>query len=238
MPPTVPAPPSFHPYGFSHQIVLGLTVLAFVLLWITSYTRLARVAERMLGTVLLLIFPASFITSALNGTLDAQRLLPLQYCDIACTAGGIALWTRQQFCCEVLYFFGIAGTLQGLITPALLYDYPDPRFFHFFALHSSVPVAALYAVTAMGHRPRPGAVSRMMLFSLAWYAVAAVVNGALKTNYAFQCEKPAQASLFDHLGPWPWYNLSAIGLGVVFYSVLYLPFVFCKPGPVAAPSAR
>lgn len=228
MPPVPPAP--FHPYGVSHQIVLGLTLLAFVLLWITSYTRLARVAERFLGTVLLLIFPASLLSTGLAGTLDAQKILPLQYCDIACIAGGIALWTRHQFSCEVLYFFGIAGTLQGLITPALIYDYPDPRFFHFFALHSSVPVAALYVVTAMGHRPRPGSVLRIMVFSLAWYAVTAVVNYALGTNYAFQCQKPQQASLFDHLGPWPWYNLSAIGLGVVFYTVLYLPFAFRRRG--------
>lgn len=233
MPPSVPPP--FHPYGVSHQIVLGLTLLAFVFLWITSHTRLARVAERTLGTVLLLIYPASLISSGFAGTLDAQKLLPLQYCDIACVAGGIALWTRHQFCCEILYFFGIAGTLQGLITPALVHDYPDVRFFHFFALHSSVPVAALYVVTAMGHRPRPGSVPRMMGFSLAWYAVTAVANYALGTNYAFQCQKPPQASLFDALGPWPWYNFSAIGLGVVFYSVLYLPFAFRRPrGPAAA----
>jgi uncharacterized membrane protein YwaF len=72
---------------------------------------------------------------------------------------------------------------------------------------------------------------RVMGFSLAWYAVIAVVNFAFGANYAFQCAKPPQASLFDHLGPWPWYNFSAIGLGLVFYSVLYLPFAFRKPAP-------
>lgn len=224
-------PPAFHPYGTSHKIVLVLTALLFVLLLVTSRTRLARPVEKTLGILLLLLFPASLLSNWLSGTLDAQKLLPLQYCDVACMAGGIALCTRQQLSAEILYFFGIAGTLQGLLTPALLYDYPDPRFFLFFLLHSGVPVASFYAVTAMGIRPRTYSVARMMGVSLLWYAVTALVNLALGTNYAFQCQKPPQASLFDHLGSWPWYNFSAIGLGVVFYSLLYLPFAFRPKTP-------
>lgn len=224
-------PPAFHPYGTSHQLVLILTALLFGLMLVAARTRHAVVGERLLGTLLLLLFPATLVTHISLGSLTAQNWLPLQYCDIASIAGGLALWTRKQICCEIVYFFGLAGTLQGLITPALLYDYPDMRFFAFFLLHSGVPITAFYVVTAMKHRPAPGAVARMMFVSLSWYALAAVVNLALGTNYAFQCTKPPQASLFDQLGPWPWYNLSAIGLGVVFYSVLYLPFAFRKPTP-------
>lgn len=219
-------PPAFHPYGTSHQTALAVTLLVFILMLALARTRFAAVAEKMLGTLLLLLFPATLVGHAWAGTLSAQTLLPLQYCDIACIAGGVALWTRRQFCCEVLYFFGLAGTLQGLLTPALEADFPSLRYVFFFLLHGGVPVAAIYVVTAMRHRPRPGAVRRMMTFSVAWYAVTAVVNYALGTNYAFQCAKPPQASLFDQLGPWPWYNFVAIGLGVVFYSVLYLPFAF------------
>lgn len=222
-------PPAFHPYGTSHQAALAVTLLAFILMLVLARTRFARIAERALGTLLLLLFPISLVTHAWAGTLNAQTALPLQYCDIACIAGGIALCTRRQFFCEVVYFFGLAGTLQGLLTPALLLDFPDPRYFFFFLLHGGVPIAALYVVTAMRHRPAPHAVRRMMTFSVSWYAVIAVINAALDTNYAFQCSKPPQASLFDQLGPWPWYNFVTIALGVVFYSALYLPFAFRKP---------
>jgi len=224
-------PPAFHPFSASHQIVLAITAVLFVLMQVIARTRFAAMAEKVLGTLLLLIYPATLAVHARTGSLNAQTLLPLQYCDIACLAGGIALWTRRQLCCEIVYFFGIAGTLQGLITPALIYEFPDPRFFVFFLLHGGVPITAFYVVTAMKHRPAPGAVARMMGVSLSWYAVIAIVNYALSTNYAFQCTKPPQASLFDHLGPWPWYNFSTIGLGVVFYSLLYLPFAFRKVRP-------
>lgn len=221
-----PAAPSFHPWGPSHQTVLVLVGLAGVFMQFAARGSLRLPMERALGTLLLAIFPASLAVHAFNGTLAAQNALPVQYCDVATIAGGLALWTRRAFWCEVVYFFGLAGTLQGLITPALLYDFPDPRFFMFFLIHGTVPLTSLYVVTGMGMAPRAGAVWRMYLFSLGWYAVTALVNLALGTNYAFQCAKPLQASLFDHLGPVPWHNLGAMLLGVVVYALLDLPFAF------------
>ena len=220
--------PAFHPYGASHKAALAVTLIVFITMLVLARTRFAAVSRKVLGSVLLALYPVGLLSHGAGGSLSMETGLPLQYCDIATIAGGVALWTRRQFWCEVVYFFGLAGTLQGLLTPALIYEYPDPRYFGFFVMHGGVPITSLYVVTAMKHRPQPGAVKRVMLFSIAWYAVVAVVNSVLHTNYAFQCQKPPQASLFDQLGPWPWYNFSAIGLGLVFYTVLYLPFVFLR----------
>lgn len=219
-------PPAFHPYGPSHKAVLAITLVFFIVMLLLARTRWAVLSQRVLGGMLLALYPIGLGVHALYGSLSVLTALPLQYCDIATLAGGIALWTRRPFFCEVVYFFGIAGTLQGLLTPALIYEFPDPRFFLFFIMHGGVPITAVYVVTAMKVRPRPGAVLRIMTFSVGWYAVIAIVNYAIGANYAFQCSKPVQASLFDQLGPWPWYNLSTIGLGLIFYSLLYLPFAF------------
>ncbi len=227
MPPTVPA---FHPWGTSHQIVLAIVGVVLITLLVLARTRFASLAERVLGTLLLALYPVGLIVHGLCGSLTAQTMLPLQYCDIATIAGGLALWTRRQFWCEVVYFFGIAGTLQGLLTPALVYDFPDPRFFLFFVMHGGVPVTSFYVVSAMRQRPQAGAVRRVMSFSLGWYAVTALVNLALGTNYAFQCQKPPQASLFDHLGPVPWHNVSAMALGLAVYTLLHLPFTGRRKG--------
>ncbi|MCF7786139.1 MAG: TIGR02206 family membrane protein [Prosthecobacter sp.] len=221
-------PPAFHPYGPSHKAVLAITLALFIVMLLLSRTRWAKLSQRVLGTTLLALYPVGMVVHAWYGSLTVLTALPLQFCDIATLAGGIALWTRRPFFCEVVYFFGIAGTLQGLLTPALVYEFPDPRFILFFIMHGGVPITAFYVVTAMGVSPRPGAVLRILTFSVAWYAVIAVVNYALGANYAFQCSKPVQASLFDQLGPWPWYNFSTIGLGLVFYTLLYLPFAFLK----------
>jgi hypothetical integral membrane protein (TIGR02206 family) len=224
-------PPAFHPYGPSHKAVLVITLAVFIVMLLLSRTRWAVLSQRVLGTLLLALYPVGLTVHSLYGSLSVLTALPLQFCDIATLAGGIALWTRRPFFCEVVYFFGIAGTLQGLLTPALIYEFPDPRFILFFIMHGGVPITAIYVVTAMGVGPRPGAVLRIMTFSVAWYAVIAVVNYAIGANYAFQCSKPVQASLFDQLHPWPWYNFETIGIGLVFYSILYLPFAFHKARP-------
>lgn len=228
MPSVVPA---FHPYSTSHQVALCLVVVALVVMLLLSRTSFRVTAERVLGSVLLSLYPLGLIVHGSCGSLTAQTALPLQYCDIAAIAGGLALWTHRRFWCAVVYFFGIAGTLQGLITPALIHEFPDPRFVLFFLMHGGVPITAIYVVTAMKKPPQAGAVTRVFAFSLLWYAVVAVFNWIFSTNYAFQCEKPIQASLFDHLGAKPWHNLSAMVLGLVVYTLLYLPFAFRKRTP-------
>lgn len=220
----MPEVPAFHPWGLSHQVALGAAALGMLTMVLMARTRWKGLAERVLGSVLLAFFPVSLLVHHQCGSLTAQTALPIQYCDVAAIAGGLALWTQRAFWCEVVYFFGIAGTLQGLITPALIYEAPDPRYFLFFTLHGAVPITSFYVVTAMQQSPRAGAVVRVFAFSVAWYAVTAVVNAALGTNYAFQCAKPAHASLFDHLGPVPWHNGGAMVLGFVIYSLLDLPF--------------
>lgn len=228
MPDSVPAP--FHAFGSSHQAVLAVCAGVFILLFLARRWRpgLAVVLERILGTLLLIEWPMSSISHWSAGTLIWDTGLPLHFCDIAGIAGGIALWTRNQLAAEIVYFFGLAGTLQGLITPNLKVDFPEPRFFTFFLLHGGVVVTALHVVTGMRHPPREGSVPRMVGLTLAYAAVVGLVNAALSSNFAFLCRKPEQASLMDVLGPWPWYIGSLVILCGLFYTVLYLPFFIAR----------
>ena len=221
------APVSFQAFGATHQAVLVMTVVAVILLATLRRARpvMAVVLERLLGSALLLTWPASALAHWFGGDLSLDNLLPCHFCDIAAISGAIALWTHHRLACEVLYFFGMAGTLQGLLTPNLQADFPDARFVVFFMVHAGVVVAALHVVTAMHCPPRPGAVKRMFALTMLYAAAAGTVNALLHTNFGFLCQKPEAASLMDHLGPWPWYIASLIALCVVFYSLLYAPFV-------------
>lgn len=218
--------PPFHAFSTSHQAVLVLTLLCLLLLGALRKRRPAAavLVERLLGALLLLAWPATSLGHWLGETYSLENALPCHLCDLASISGGIALWTRHRLACEMVYFFGMAGTLQGLLTPNLKADFPDPRFFAFFLIHAGVVIAALHVVTAMRCPPRPGAVLRMFGLTMLYAAVAALVNSALGTNYGFLCRKPEAASLMDHLGPWPWYVGSLIGLCVLFYTVLNAPF--------------
>jgi len=80
--------------------------------------------------VLLLFWPVSSLARYLTGELNCrQHALPFHLCDVAAFAGAVALLKRDPLAAELVYFFGLAGTLNGLITPALLQDFPHLTFF-------------------------------------------------------------------------------------------------------------
>lgn len=219
-------PSPFHAFGPSHLTVLGLCAVFFGILALTAkvWPTVSRGLERGLAVLLLLSWPLSVAAHWQLGELHAGNSLPLHLCDVAAIAGGLALLTRHRLAAEIVYFFGLAGTLQGLITPNLDVDFPSMRFFSFFILHGGVVVAALHVVTALKCPPRPGAVRRMVGLTLVYAASVGLVNAVLGSNYAFLCTKPTKASLMDVLGPWPWYIGSLVLLCGLFYSVLNLPF--------------
>ncbi len=219
-------PLPFHVFHSSHLAVLGGCA---VLLVILAYLRRARPdwavhTERALGVILLLLWPVTTWVHWQKGTLDLNNALPFHLCDVAGIAGGIALWTHRQLACEIVYFFGLAGTLQGLITPNLAVDFPDPRFAVFFLLHGGVVVTAVHVVTAMKRPPLPWAVPRMIGVTFAYAGIVGIINFCINTNYGFLCRKPEQASLMDLMPAWPWYIGCLVILCGVFYSLLYLPF--------------
>ncbi|MBB5039514.1 YwaF family protein [Prosthecobacter dejongeii] len=219
-------PPAFHAFGPSHLTVLGLCLVALIVL--TCLRRFhppsATLAERLLGILLLLNWPGTAYFHWQAGTLLWDTGLPLHFCDVAGIAGGIALLTHNRLAAEIVYFFGLAGTLQGLITPNLKVDFPEPRFIVFFFLHGGVVVTALHMVTSLRCSPRAWAVPRMVGLTLFYALIVGVINATLNSNFAFLCHKPEQASLMDVLGPWPWYIGSLVLLCAVFYSLLYAPF--------------
>lgn len=217
----------FHPFCTSHIAVLLLTAfLAALMVWMRR-TGVAWVVvlEKLLATALLLEWPASLYAHHVLGDLSVQNALPFHLCDVAAFAGALALLKRGPLAAEICYFFGLTGTFQGLLTPALREDFPHPRFIAFFLGHASVVVAAIYIVAGLRLTPRPRAPLRMMGWLLAYAAVVGVLNAVLRTNYAFICQKPPSPSLMDVLGPWPFYILSLIAVATVIFTLLHLPFL-------------
>jgi hypothetical integral membrane protein (TIGR02206 family) len=228
MPTLIDRPVTFRVFGPDHLVVLALVVVfAVLMIWTARRSRNPRRVRRqevILGLLLLARYPASLVVGWGFGLLDREALLPFHLCDLAAIVGGVALLTGRPLCAELTYFWGIAGTLNGLITPPLQYAFPHPAFFMFFWLHAGVVLAAAYLVGGAQLSPRPGAVRRVTASSLGYMAFAGVVNWLLGTNYGFLCGPPARPSLIDLLGPWPWYLLSLIPLGIAVYAVLYFPF--------------
>jgi hypothetical integral membrane protein (TIGR02206 family) len=132
---------------------------------------------------------------------------------------------------ELTYFWGLGGALQGLITPAIDVGFPDPACLQFFVVHVGLVTSAVFLAFGLGMRPRPGALLRIMLWTNACAAVAALASWLSDGNYMFLREPPPTGSLLDYLGAWPWYVVVAEGVALFVFALLALPFRFAAARP-------
>ena len=150
--------------------------------------------------------------------------LPLQLCDVAIFIAAAALWTRRQLVVEVTYFWGLAGTIQALLTPDLPQHFPSYPYFQYYIAHGGVVAAALVLVVGLGQRPRRWAVARVAGLTVAYAALVGFVDAVTGADYMYLRSKPPTATLLDFLGPWPWYILSASVIAAFLFAILDAPF--------------
>jgi hypothetical integral membrane protein (TIGR02206 family) len=150
--------------------------------------------------------------------------LPLQLCDVAIFIAAAALVLRKQVLVEVTYFWGLAATIQAVITPDLPQHFPSFPYFQYYVAHGGIVAAALFLVVGLGQRPRRDAVLRVALITIAYTLLVGAIDAATGANYMYLRSKPASASLLDLLGPWPFYIVWASLVGVVFLVILDAPF--------------
>lgn len=194
--------------------------------------RLRRGVNSILAALLLLAVAADPLLTWLRHRSEPElalrqireTALPLYLCDAAAMILAVALLTRRQRWVEIGYLWGLAGTVQGLLTPTLPYDWPSAEYFAFFIEHGGVPVAAIGLVFGMGLHPQPGAFRRGVLWGWVYMAVVGLLNFPLDTNYGFLRHKPEVASLLDYMGPAPWYLIPLQAVAFLLFGLLLLPF--------------
>lgn len=228
---------AFQLFGPSHLAALAATALgAFGMIRLHRSPRVSfrwkRTLDLILAATLLLAVAADPVLTWLRyrsqpelaSVLIRTNSLPFYLCDVVAVVLAVALITRRQRWAEIGYLWGLAGTAQGLLTPTLYFDWNAPEYYAFFAEHGGVPVAAAALVWGMGLRPQPGAFRRIVCWSWVFMAGVGLLNILLDTNYAFLRHKPEVASLFDYMGPEPWYLLTLQAIAFGLYALLLLPF--------------
>jgi hypothetical integral membrane protein (TIGR02206 family) len=155
---------------------------------------------------------------------SAATSLPFALCDVAALVAAAALLTRRIGLVEVTYFWGLAGTLQALLTPDLNVGWPSLAFVEYVVAHAAIVCAAVFLVAGQRLSPRPRAVPRVWLVTIAYTAVVGGIDALTGGNYMYLHEKPAEWTLLSVLGPWPWYLASAAAVAAVLFTLLDIPF--------------
>ena len=166
-------------------------------------------AGRAISLVLALDAVAFVVVPLADGSWSVHASLPLALCNMALLVAAGACWEpRWQLAVELTYFWGLAGTLQAVVTPDLDVGFPQLEFFEFVVGHLGVVLAALYLVVGLRLRPRPGAVTRVFAVTAVYTAFVGWFDWLTGSNYMFLAAIPTTASLLSVLGPWPWYILT------------------------------
>ena len=177
-----------------------------------------------LAAVLLVNEVAWWAVLVVRGEWGWDYALPLYLCDAAGFVAAAALVSRRPLLVEVTYFWGLAGTIQAMITPDLHYDFPSYFYFQYFTQHIGIVVAALFLVIGLQVRPRKGSIQRMVAITVVFTALAGVADIITGGNYMYLHRKPSTGSLLDYMGAWPLYIAASVPLALGLLVLLDLPF--------------
>jgi hypothetical integral membrane protein (TIGR02206 family) len=207
---------------------LAFTLLAPLILFIVcrrfGSERFRQIVCRALALALLAFEVANRADKVATGQ-SFDTALPMHLCDWALFAVAAALWFRWQLGFELGYFWGLAGTIQALFTPAIDLANHWWRLFAFFFAHALIIVGVLHMLLTERRRPQPGAMWRVFVWSEVYVASALLVNAATGGNYGFLTHRPPQATLLDHFSDHRWLYIAQLnGLGLLLFAVLYLPW--------------
>ena len=227
---TVPDPsPLFQPYGVSHWVVL--VIILAVPLAASRVARThrgslwARIIAWSLAGIILMNRLAILAYELDAGVFSWRSQIPLQVCDLVGLTTLLALTLRNSKIFEIAYFWGLAGTVQAVITPDLVQGFPDSRFLLFFVGHGGIIAGILFCAFGLGLRVYPVSIIRATFWLYAYAIAVGALNTVMDANFGYLCQKPSEPSLLDLLGPWPIYILVLAIIAPVLFAILYLPYL-------------
>jgi hypothetical integral membrane protein (TIGR02206 family) len=166
-----------------------------------------------------------YVWYTVAGEWSVEVTLPIQLCDLSVFLSVAVLLTKRQLISELLYYWGLAGATQAILTPDIgSYTWPHFVFYQFFISHGVILLTCLYMIIVEKFRPSKRSVLRTIVITNLYGILILFVNRLTGGNYLFLSSKPAGGSLLDLLGPWPWYLLSLEAVALILFTMLYLPF--------------
>lgn len=154
--------------------------------------------------------------------------LPLQLCDVTVWATVVACLARIPLAVEFAYFTGFAGSGMALLTPDLWSPWPSYPAIYFFLAHGGIVVACAVLVFGKAAAIRAGAVWRAFGVVLVYAAAVGTFDALAGADYMYLRRKPANPSVLDWFGPWPFYLIGGAVAALVLFWILSIPLRFTR----------
>ncbi len=129
---------------------------------------------------------------------------------------------------EILVFWIIGGTLQGVLTPDISVGFPSFDYFRYWTVHLGLLSVIFYFIFVFKMKPKLKSVFKSFLALQLYIVLTMALNYSLDANYFYLNEKPVSASLLDYFGEWPYYLLVVQLIIIPLFLIIYLPFYFAE----------
>lgn len=221
-------PPPFQLFGTPHIVAMAAMVAVPAVLSLAVRHLGSERATRAVCVSLAMVILVNQVVywihryATLGGAVFVREHLPLHVCGMTVLLSVATLLWRRRLTYELVYFWGLAGASNAMVTPELTEGFPGYHFFQYFISHAGIVATAVFATWGLGMRPTLRSLVRAFVLMNVVAAVMAPLNHVLDANYMYLCEPPETASPFLFL-PWPWYIAWLEVLALAFFGALYLP---------------
>lgn len=214
--------------SLQHLLPIGLAVIFTV--WLIRYSNNHFTKKQQQKTVhgmaclvslFLICFHLYYIAF---GQYNFKTDLPLYLCSLIALLIPLFTYYRRYWMFEILLFWIIGGTLQGIVTPDLAIGFPSFDYFRYWVVHLGLMSIIFYFIFVFKMQPKLKSVFKSFLALQVYVVLMVLVNYVLEANYFYLNEKPKSASLLDYFGEWPYYILIGQLIIIPLFLLIYLPF--------------
>lgn len=219
----------FELFSVEHAIaIISIFVLMILIIVLFKYTNLADNKEQFTYFLIALIIVEEVLFKLWRIYIFGSPIihnLSLNLCSMAIICSVFLLINKNQTLYEIVYYWGIAGAFQAILTPDLSgFWFPHFRFFQFFLAHGILIIVPIYLTLIEGFRPRQCSVLKVFFLTNVYALFVYIINKLLNTNYLYILHKPISGSLLDYFGPWPVYIIGLEISAILLFSLVYSPF--------------
>lgn len=223
----------FSYFSFAHIAPIILMLVAIYLIY--RYREQIRNWKheenaRIIFAAILLLSDMSYFWHKIYIGANIANHLPVTVCGWAAIMSAFMLLTKKKGIFDVVYFFVLAGSINALITPAVIIDNGPAhfRYYQFWIEHTSIFVAVFYMIFVFGYKINLKSMMRSGIVLGILTLLAIYVNSNVEgANYLFLSTTEAGESVLDFLPSNLGLRMLVMGSVIgTLYFLAYLPWIF------------
>lgn len=215
-------------FSVPHIIMLAVILLITVLTYVFRHRLQLIKKSTRIYIAAFLIVQQLYLTVwyIIYAGLPLRESLPLELCDISMIMCAVMFAGKSYSLYEIVYFWGMAGSIEALITPDIgIYTFPHYIFLEFFLSHGSIIILCLFMTLVYGYRPSFKSLIKSLAALNIYAGFIGIYDKLTGTNFMYLCEKTKNTSIMSYLGPWPWYLISLELIAIVSCVLCLIPFI-------------